>query len=353
MEFGMQFFPDVGPDLKSGAEYWADCLALVDLADEYGFSHVRTVEHYFQPYGGYSPNPHVFLSAAAMRSKKARLVTGAVLPIFNNPLKIAGEIGMLDAISDGRMECGFARAFLPVEFEIFKRSFDESKARFAEGIEQVRRLLEDENVTMDGEFNSFAGVTSLPRPTQKPRPPFWVAALITPDSFANAGRLGHDVMAIPLTGGMMNELIQTYRQARAEAGHEGPGRVMLAHHLFCHEDQTKAIDIAREPLNRYLKSLVDAASLWMEGTSSADYPGYDKIIAMLAKETIETQIEKSAAFIGPPEKLVDQIAEYQEITGGFEIASMQVNFNDLPLEEAIGSVRLFGEKVIPKLAGHV
>ena len=74
---------------------------------------------------------------------------------------------------------------------------------------------------------------------------------------------------------------------------------------------------------------------------------------MLAKETIETQIEKSAAFIGPPEKLVDQIAEYQEITGGFEIASMQVNFNDLPLEEAIGSVRLFGEKVIPKLAGHV
>ena len=41
----MQFFPDAGPDLKSGAEYWADCLALVDLADAYGFSHVRTVEH--------------------------------------------------------------------------------------------------------------------------------------------------------------------------------------------------------------------------------------------------------------------------------------------------------------------
>ncbi|MAF48800.1 MAG: LLM class flavin-dependent oxidoreductase [Rhodospirillales bacterium] len=350
MEFGMQFFPDVGPETKSAEEYWADCLHLVGMADEYDYSHLRTVEHYFQAYGGYSPNPHVFLSAAAMISKKARLVTGAVLPIFNNPMKIAGEIGMLDALSGGRMECGFARAFLPAEFEAFGRSLNESKARFAEGMEQVRLLLEEENVTSEGEFNSFRGITSLPRPTQKPRPPFWVAALVTPDSFTNAGKMGHDVMAIPLTGGKMNELIKLYRDARAEAGHEGPGRVMLAHHMFCHEDDAKALEISRDPLNRYLRSLVSSASTWMEGTSSDDYPGYDKIIAMLAKETTETQMQKSAAFIGSPERLVDQIAEYQEITGGFEIASLQVNFNDLPLIEAERSVRLFGEKVIPKLS---
>ena len=34
-----------------------------------------------------------------MKTQKARLLTGAVLPVFNNPLKLAGEIGMLDAIS--------------------------------------------------------------------------------------------------------------------------------------------------------------------------------------------------------------------------------------------------------------
>jgi alkanesulfonate monooxygenase SsuD/methylene tetrahydromethanopterin reductase-like flavin-dependent oxidoreductase (luciferase family) len=71
--------------------------------------HVRTVEHYFNPYGGYSPNPIVFLTAAAMRSKKTRLITGAMLPVFKHPLKLAGEIGMLDAISCGRLEVGFAR----------------------------------------------------------------------------------------------------------------------------------------------------------------------------------------------------------------------------------------------------
>jgi natural product biosynthesis luciferase-like monooxygenase protein len=347
MEFGLQFFPDVGPDVKAGAQYWGECLHLTGLADGLGFTHIRTVEHHFQPYGGYSPNPHVFLSAASQRTKRARLVTGAVLPVFNHPLKIAGEIGMLDAISGGRLECGFARAFLPIEFEIFNRSIDESKARFAEGMHQVRRLLEEENVTEEGEFNSFRNATTLPRPTQKPRPPFWIAALITPESFEFAGRMGYNVMAIPLTGGTMSDLIARYRKAWKAAGHPGEGRVMLAHHMFCHEDGKKALEIARAPLDRYLKSIVEAASGWLEGRSSADYPGYDKVIEMLSRETIETQMEKCAAFIGSPESIADRIAEYQEVTGGFEIASLQVNFNDLPVDVAERSLRLFGEKVVP------
>ena len=351
MEFGLQFFPDVGPEVRTGAAYWDDCLHLTGLADELGFTHIRTVEHHFQPYGGYSPNPHVFLSAASQRTTRARLITGAVLPIFNNPLKIAGEIGMLDAISRGRLECGFARAFLPIEFEIFGRSLDESKARFAEGMEQVRRLLEEENVSDEGRFHSFTNATTLPRPTQKPRPPFWIAALITPESFEFAGRMGYNVMAIPLAGGTMSDLIQTYRNAWKASGHPGQGKVMLAHHLFCHEDGSKALEIARAPLNRYLKSIVEAASAWLDGESSADYPGYDKVIEMLSKETIESQMDKCAAFVGTPESIASRIAEYQEVTGGFEIASLQVNFNNLAVEEAERSIRLFSEKVIPKFCG--
>ena len=142
MEFGLQFFPDVSPEQKSGHQYWNECLSLVDLCDELGYTQVRTVEHYFEPYGGYSPAPHVFLTAASQRTSKARLLTGAVLPVFNHPLKVAGEIGMLDAISGGRLDCGFGRAFLPHEFQRFERSMDESRARFEEGMEAVRLLLE-------------------------------------------------------------------------------------------------------------------------------------------------------------------------------------------------------------------
>jgi alkanesulfonate monooxygenase SsuD/methylene tetrahydromethanopterin reductase-like flavin-dependent oxidoreductase (luciferase family) len=349
-QVGIQFFPDLGPAEKSARDYWREALHLVGLVDRYGYTHVRTIEHYFNPYGGYSPNPIVFLAAAAQITRHARLVTGAVLPAFNNPLKLAGEIAMLDALCDGRLDVGFARAFLPHEFAHFGVRLDESRARFDEGMEQVRRLLEEESVTAIGRFHSFRDVTSLPRPTQRPRPPFYVAALASKESFQRAGAGGHGVMAIPMAGGAMAELIGAYREAWKQAGHAGNGTVMLAFHMLCHPDQQEAERIARAPLERYLRSLVAAASDWISGTHSADYKGYDQVIAALSRETFATQVEKCAAWIGTPEHILDTVATYQRQVGGFDIASLQVNFNDLRLETAEGSMRLFGERVLPRLA---
>src|SRR6185436_15424980 len=159
MRFGIQFFPDVGPRTRTAERYFAEALHLVALCDQLGFTHVRTVEHYFHEYGGYSPNPIVFLAAAAERSKRARLVTGAVLPVFNHPLKLAGELALLDALSNGRLDIGFARAFLPYEFRHFGVSMDESIARFEEGVEQIRDLLERESVSSNGKFHRYENVT--------------------------------------------------------------------------------------------------------------------------------------------------------------------------------------------------
>ena len=351
MEFGLQYFPCVGPDQKSGAQYFDECLRLTEYADVYGYSHIRTVEHYFHPYGGYTPNPIVFLSALSQRTQKARIVTGAILPVFNNPLKLAGEIGMLDAITGGRAEIGFARAFLPHEYERFNIDLDESVARFDEGMEQIDLLLTGENVSHDGKFHSFKNVTSLPRPTQKPRPKFWTAAFTTPESFEKAGRVGNYIMAIPIGGSQMNELIGIYREAWKLAGHEGNGRIMLAFHMYCHEDATEVVNIARDPVNRYLKMLVDAAKDWVDGATSDNYKGYGKMIEALDRETFESQVEKGAAWIGTPESLTERIRDYHAEIGGFDDASLQINFNDLSYEDAERSVKLFGEKVMPGFAG--
>ncbi len=350
MEFGVQFFPSIGPETKSGALYFSECLSLCDLIDPLGYSHVRTVEHYFLPYGGYSPAPFVFLSAACQRSSKARMVTGAVLPVFNNPLKIAGEAGMLDAISGGRLDLGMARAFLPHEFEKFGVSLDESVARFDEGSDQIRRLLEEENVTCEGRFHSFRNVTSLPRPTQKPRPPIWTAATKTPESFVKAGERGDYVMAIPLVSAHMVELLGLYREAWQRAGHPGEGRVMLAFHMFCHPDQAEAERIAKEPLNRYLRAIVDSARPWMDGVTSRDYPGYAKVYAALEKESFKSQVESGAAWVGTPGRVIEQIETYHEAVR-FDVASMQINFGHIPYAAAQRSMRLFGERVIPHFAG--
>jgi alkanesulfonate monooxygenase SsuD/methylene tetrahydromethanopterin reductase-like flavin-dependent oxidoreductase (luciferase family) len=350
MQFGVQFFPDVRPEDKSAQDYFAESLDIAEAAEKLGFTHARIVEHYFHYYGGYSPNPMLFLAAASQRTKRMRLVTGAVLPAFNHPLKLAGEIAMLDAISGGRLDVGFARAFLPHEFRRFGVSPDESVARYREGIEQVDLLLRQENVTHRGTFHTIENTTSLPRPTQRPRPKFYVAALATPDSFVFAGRMGYSVMAIPMGGGKMRELTQLYRQAWREAGHPGDGEVMLAFHMFCHADGKTAREIARAPLNAYLHSLVDAASDWTEGLSSKDYPGYHQVIAKLREASMETLVASGAAWIGSPQEIADTIAGLGDRFGAFEHASLQINFNVVPRAAALASLRLFGTEVLPRFS---
>jgi alkanesulfonate monooxygenase SsuD/methylene tetrahydromethanopterin reductase-like flavin-dependent oxidoreductase (luciferase family) len=350
MQFGVQFFPDVRPEEKSGEAYFQEALDLAEDADRLGFSHIRIVEHYFHYYGGYSPNPIVFLAAAAQRTRRARLVTGAVLPAFNHPLKLAGEIAMLDALSRGRLDVGFARAFLPHEFRRFGRSPDESVARFREGMEQVDLLLSRENVTHRGHFHQIENTTSLPRPTQQPRPKFYVAALNTPESFEFAGRMGYSVMAIALVAEKMRPLLAHYREAWRAAGHPGIGEVMIAFHMFCDRDGARARAFASPLIDAYLHSLVDAASDWLDGRISQDYPGYDKIIAGLRASNAADQMATGAAWVGTPDEIARTIATMHEDFGGFEHASLQVNFNLMQFKDAMASLRLFAREVMPRFA---
>jgi alkanesulfonate monooxygenase SsuD/methylene tetrahydromethanopterin reductase-like flavin-dependent oxidoreductase (luciferase family) len=346
MKFGIQFFPEVDPQTQPADRYFAECLAIAEEGEALGFTHARTVEHYFHRYGGYSPNPIVFLSAVSQRTRTMRLVTGAVLPVFNNPLKLAGEIGMLDGISHGRLDVGFARAFLPHEFRRFRISPDESQARFREGLEQVELLLTQENVTHRGQFHVIEDTTSLPRPTQKPRPPFYIAATQSAETFEFTGRNGYSLMAIPI--GNIKPLIEVYRKAWRDAGHPGNGEVMVTFHMFCHDDARRAREIARKPFDSYFQTLADAARDWTQGVTSNDYRDYDKTIAKMKAFTLDSQIESGSAWIGTPDEVRTIMHRVVDTIGPFEHASLQINFSDLDFGEAQRSMRLFAAEVMPE-----
>jgi alkanesulfonate monooxygenase SsuD/methylene tetrahydromethanopterin reductase-like flavin-dependent oxidoreductase (luciferase family) len=347
MEFGIQFFPDLGPEEKSAQDYWNESLRLAELGEGMGYAHVRTVEHYFHPYGGYSTNPIVFLAAASQRTKTMRLITGAVLPVFNHPLKLAGEIGMLDAISDGRLEVGFARAFMGHEFKRFGRSMDESRARFTEGVEQIRRLLEEENVTSHGEFYSFENVTSLPRPTQKPRPPFWIATTASAESQIAAAKGGHSIMTVPIGGpDQARKVIDVYRDAWAKEGHPGRGRVMIGLHMYCALTQKEAEERARPRVENYFKALLDA-HLTYTPPPSKDYPSNDKMVDSMRRASFADRMKAGVIWVGSPATLREQIESFDHLCGGLDKISLQINFHDMPLAEATASMQLFAEEVMP------
>jgi hypothetical protein len=72
------------------------------------------------------------------------------------------------------------------------------------------------------------------------------------------------------------------------------------------------------------------------------------MIAKLRQSSAADQIAGGAAWIGSPGEIAAAITRAREEFGEFEQASLQVNFNMMPLGAAQGSMRLFAEQVMPR-----
>ena len=301
MDFSLDLFPLAYPDRQSGADYFRQSLDLCEMADHAGFNRVKVIEHYFHPYGGYSPSPATYLAAISQRTEKLRLVTGAVIPAFNHPLKLAGELAMVDCMSNGRLDVGFARAFLPHEFDAFDVSMDESRARFEEGIEAVLRLWTEEEVDFQGRFHQFSGVTSLPKVVQQPHPPVWVATVATPESFIWTGERGYNLMVVPYLGdfGELAENIKLYREAYRESGHGERGGIMMAMHMYIAEDRKTAVAEAKGPMDDYIRAFREPAALWLSRQSS-NYARYGRIVELIDALNYDRILNETRALIGDP-----------------------------------------------------
>jgi alkanesulfonate monooxygenase SsuD/methylene tetrahydromethanopterin reductase-like flavin-dependent oxidoreductase (luciferase family) len=350
MKFGVNFFPTVGPDEKSASQYYAECLALTELAEDLGYNHVKTVEHYFFPYGGYSPDPVTFLAAAAARTSRIRLVTGAAIPAFTHPVKLAGKLAMLDNISKGRLDVGFGRGFLPGEFSAFGVPMDESRPRFDEGVSACIRLWSGEDVVWDGQFYQFGPVTLLPRPYQQPHPPVYVAAAFTPESCAAAGRNGFGLLLVPSISKRerVQEMLGIYRQAWAEAGHEpGAEQVQMSYSCYVAEDHAHAIRMGRLHAEHYTASLAEATSSWAV-TRSNQYQGYERLVDQVKNSDYDAQLADNKVLAGTPDDVLEQVRTIREWFGDISV-SLQINSGNTPLADASRSLRLFAEDVIPSL----
>ena len=348
MKFGLNFFPSFRASDYSTAEYFAQSLRLAERADQLGFNSVKTVEHYFYDYGGHSPNPVVFLAAVAARTQRIRPITGAVIPAFNHPVKLAAELAALDNISNGRLDVGFGRAFIPKEFEVFGVSMEESRARFEEGIDIITRLWTEDRVSYDGKFHRFRDVHLKPRPLQKPHPPIWVASVASVESFIWAGRRGYHMMIVPYAGsiGKVRDMVRAYRQAWREAGHP-PGREQVQSSLHCYVAAThrEAIEGAKPRIERYIEVFSEAVSSWATH-QSPQYASYGKLVESIARTTIESMLEERQALIGTPEEVIEQLRYHVDVFGEFE-PSLQINFGGISVQDALRTLELFASGVMP------
>ena len=127
------------------ARTYEEHLEAWSLMDEIGFDGVGFNEHHTSPYGLMN-SPNIMAAAAAQRTRRLKLlIYGNLLPI-HNPLRLAEELAMLDCISGGRIISGFARG-IPREYVAYNVSLEESRARFEEAWEIIKRAWTEEVFT--------------------------------------------------------------------------------------------------------------------------------------------------------------------------------------------------------------
>jgi alkanesulfonate monooxygenase SsuD/methylene tetrahydromethanopterin reductase-like flavin-dependent oxidoreductase (luciferase family) len=259
---------------------------------------------------------------------------------------------MLDNLSDGRLDVGFGRGFLPDEFDWFGVPMSESRDRFGEGIEACRRLWSEENVVWDGKFFSFGPITLLPRPVQQPHPPIFVASATSPESCAAAGTAGHHLQVVPSVTSreQLAEMLAAYRAAWSAAGRTpSEARIQIKYTCYLAKDGAHALRLGRLYENNYIELMTGAIASWSTTRSSA-YPGYEKFIDKVKLYDFGKSLRDNKVFAGTPDSVRDQVATVREWFGDDVVISLQFSPGDMAFEDSSIAMRLFADHVAPAFA---
>jgi alkanesulfonate monooxygenase SsuD/methylene tetrahydromethanopterin reductase-like flavin-dependent oxidoreductase (luciferase family) len=170
-------------------------LQRIDVMEQTGYDAVWLAEHHFTSFS-VCPSVHLMGMLVAARTKRLRLGTAVTLAAMYHPLRIAEEVALLDIFSGGRVNWGAGRGFEPTEFRAFGIPVDESQARFRENVEIVLEAWRSPRLTFKGEHYTFEDIEVLPKPAQKPTPPYWVAAT-SPPAIRWAAERGHPILMDP------------------------------------------------------------------------------------------------------------------------------------------------------------
>ena len=333
----------------SQAQAFEGCFAEAELAEEVGLDSLWLAEVHFAPDVSVLAAPVTIASAIAARTKRIRIGTSVLVLPLGNPLRIAEEVATLDHISQGRFNFGVGRSGMPKHYDGYNIPYTESLGRFRESLEVILKAWTQERFSYDGEFYSYHDVCVVPKPYQKPHPPIHVAAS-SPDTFIKMGRMGFAIsialLAVPVA---MKERVESYRRAWNESGHGGEPEVSTRVPVYVAETAQKAYS---EPKASTMDFYQQIASQIIHPPPGLPEEVRRERVARgqaLKNMTYDQLLQSGDAINGTPEAVVDRLQEIKEEFGLTRIEAEIDLGGRIPHERILNSIRLFGEKVMPKL----
>lgn len=345
MHFGMFLeFPRHAGD--SYREAFDNSFALVDAAEGFGVDSVWLAEYHFNP-GRVLSSPIMIATAIAARTERIRVGLAVQCLPLGHPVRLAEEAATLDQLSNGRLEYGVGRGTFPNVHEGFNTPFAESRGRFEESLEIIKRAWTEDSFTFEGEFYQCRDLCVEPKPRQEPHPPIRVG-ITSAESFPITGRMGYPILINPSRVFTLDELaahIGEYRRAWREAGHAGEPEVGLRVPIYVAETEEKAYSDPREG------AIFMAERLGKRVVSYADYEATtgdwqtegDRILGMGYDDWLRDKVA-----YGTPDTVAQRLQELQQELGLTQLIYEIDLGNQMPYELQLNSLKLFNEEVVPR-----
>jgi probable LLM family oxidoreductase len=336
MEIGIDSFAawSVGADggAVSPVAAMRELVDRVVRAEEVGLDVFGIGEHHRKEF--LDSAPAMILAAAAARTSKITLTSAVTVLSAADPVRVFQQFATLDLLSAGRAEMVVGRGSFIESFPLFGLALEDYDALFAEKLNLLLELRENENVWWEGKFRAaLKGQGVYPRPVQSELP-IWLGVGGTPASFARAGALGLPLM-VAIIGGETHRfrpLVDLYREAGARAGHASASLKVGVHSLgYVAETDEQAAD---EMFPGYAKAFTEI--------------GKERGYAPVTRGAFDAQTGPTGALlVGSPENVAEKILRFSEALGGVERFTFQMDVAGMPQAKLLRAIELIGEKVRP------
>jgi len=311
---------------NEGYAFWLE-------AERLGFEGIFFSEHHFGH--SLSPSPNLLIAAIARHTTQLRLGTmGNVVP-FYEPWRIIEELTMLDHLTNGRLEIGFA-AGVPQELQRIGLGMEEARERFNEALEILDAALVNPVVSHSGKYWKFENLNLMPGVFLQPAPPKWTTVVSTGSAQKSAQRRSKICTGFESVS-RISEIFDVYRSECDRLGlPAGPNQLAIRRNISISRDAAEAREESQAAKAATLKVVAGDPRVTDRASSTLDAPRAGAGFSLHDDDYIA----------GTPAQVAEQVIDQCRKCGaGHFLAMLGRSISPRRRE----SLALFGEEVIPQM----
>ena len=351
---------------------------ITEYCDQNNWNSIWFTEHHFNHEGMEScPNPLMMCTDIAARTKQIRLGQACNVITFWNPIRLAEDIAVLDNLSEGRIEVGigrgvYGREAIHMNIEADLKDQNKNKKLFQETLVIMKKAWTEKFFNHQGEFytypspnfvwqhdmsppneefmdletNKIKKISVIPQTFQKPHPPIWQVVDSTSSIEWAAKNKINCIMWIP-TVKTLKKRFEIYKNAKSETEKRdvpmGEG-ITLVRDMFIADTMEEAKKLAGEHMVNYMRWVCHWRGLGNHMDPDEELPQTKGKLDLLNYDFLH----KRNMLFGTPEYVIEKIKELQS---ELNLKYLQVwsNMPGVKHEDAMRSIKLFNDEVIPKI----